>query len=294
MTSSFDLFLFSTEPQFIRPAVAAGVAGIIVDWEQRGKDERQEGARTQINRNTVEDLRTVRASTDARVICRINRPGEWTADEIEQALEAGTDEILLPMVRTVQEVKTVLDLVDERCGLGIMIETREAMASLDELARLPLARAYAGLNDLAIETRSANIFTLVADGAMARIREAFAGPFGFGGLTLPEGGSPIPCRLVMGELARLDCAFSVLRRSFHADIVGRCPSVAVPRIRAAMFAAFRRPPDVVRQEHEEFRAAVGAWKPRGLNSCASKCPSGRSIRLGWIRVVRDATRWWGR
>ena len=37
MSDRFDLFLFSTDVETIEPAVAAGVAGVVVDWERVGK-----------------------------------------------------------------------------------------------------------------------------------------------------------------------------------------------------------------------------------------------------------------
>jgi hypothetical protein len=271
------LILFSTCPAFIRQAVAAGVDAVLIDWEYSGKERRQASADTQINHDTVDDLRRVRACTDAHVICRINGRGEamtgevrqtieaeageppLAADEIEQAIGSGADELLLPMVRSVEEVELVLDQVAGRCGVGILIETVEAVELVEELARLPLSRVYVGLNDLAIERKSQNIFIPLIDGTLERIRRPFHVPFGFGGLTLPDRGYPIPCRLLIGELARLDCDFSFLRRSFHADIRGRDQAVEVPRIHDALSEAFRWPPGSVARNRSELHAAIASW-----------------------------------
>ena len=38
-----DLFLFTVHPAWGRDVVAAGAAGIVVDWERRGKARRQQG-----------------------------------------------------------------------------------------------------------------------------------------------------------------------------------------------------------------------------------------------------------
>jgi len=104
MSSFFELVLFSVDPNFIQKAVAAGVESILVDWEHLGKEERQKGFDTQINFQTVDDLIRVRQCTDARVICRINPPHPNTPREIEAAINAGADEIMVPMVRSVSEV----------------------------------------------------------------------------------------------------------------------------------------------------------------------------------------------
>jgi hypothetical protein len=261
----FTLTLFSTKPSFISLAVAAGVGEIIVDWERIGKVERQTGADTEIGFDVPADLRRVRAATEARVICRINSHGPTTAGEIEDAIDAGADEILLPMVRGLEEVQTVLQQIDKRCGVGILIETAEAVTKAEEFSSLPLSRIYVGLNDLAIERRLPNIFCSLIDGTVERIRRPFRIPFGFGGLTLPECGHPVPCRLLIGEMARMDCSFSFLRRSFHRDITGRDMVVEVPRILAAMRQARARlPREILRDRGELEKAVLGL---AGAESC---------------------------
>ncbi len=262
MPHPFQLLLFSTEPEFAQEAVAAGVDGIIVDWENIGKERRQVGADTQINYDTVDDLRRVRACTDALVLCRINACGPATATEVEKALDAGADELLLPMVTSVAQVESVLELVTGRCGVGILVETVQAVDLAEQFGRLPLSRVYVGLNDLAIQRGTRSIFAAVADGTVERVRRACSLPFGFAGLTLPEHGAPIPCRLLIGEMARLECDFSFLRRSFMADIHGRELGAEVPRIKAALDAAANRTPAVVTRHRKELLAAIEAW-PRG-------------------------------
>jgi len=274
----FELFLFCTEPGFIRRAVAAGVDGITVDWERLGKRERQATADTQINEDSLEDLRRVRNATSARVICRINSYGETTSTEVEEAIDAGADEILVPMVRSVAEVDAVLGFAGGRCGVGILIETVAATRICSDLARLPLSRVYLGLNDLAIERGTSNIFTAVTDGLVERAREAFRAPFGFAGLTLPDAGFPIPCRLLIGEMARLGCQFSFLRRSFHRDIEGRDPGVEIRRLRAALDAAQRQPRDELARNHAKLTAAILAWPEEVPQTAQPLMPHGQPAR----------------
>lgn len=258
MKTNFDLLLFSTNTHLIRKAVASGVAAIVLDWDQQGKEERQAGADTQINRDTLEDLRRIRPCTDAPIICRTNSYGPGTVHEIEDAIAFGADEILLPMVRTVSEVEQALRLIGGRCGLGIMVETIEAMQLADQLGQLPLKRVYVGLNDLAIARKTESIFTALIDGTIERIRPLFHVPFGLGGLTLPDRGYPIPCRLIMSELARLRCTFTVLRRSFYADTVQEEVGDAIKRILVSMDDALGRSEGDLMKEHEKFSNTVEA------------------------------------
>jgi hypothetical protein len=264
----FELFLFSTDPETVSRAAEAGVDGFIVDWESKGKEERQSGADTEINHDTPDDLRRVRSSTASRVVCRVNRPGPWTPGEIGEAVAGGADEILLPMVRSPGEVLDAIRVARGRCGVGILVETVDAVRCAPELARLPISRAYVGLNDLSIERKTTSIFEALTDGLVDSVRPFFGVPFGFAGLTLPDRGRPIPCQLLIGEMARLSCGFSFLRRSWRHDVLGRDPRVEVPRLKAALESARRRGAEAIARDRAGLFEAVtvavrGAAAPNG-------------------------------
>lgn len=245
MSAAFELLLFAVEPGLVREAVSAGIGGIVVDWERQGKWERQLGVDTEINEQTVGDLVRVRETAPCPVICRLNPCNGASAAEIESALIGGADEILVPMVRSPDEVERMLHLADGRCGVGILVETAQAVAAASALARLPISRVYVGLNDLAIDRGSTSIFDALLDGTVERVRPEFDAPFGFGGLTLPDRGSPIPCRHLIAEMVRLDCSFSFLRRSFRRDVAQQEVGAAIARIRDAIAAARARSPDAI-------------------------------------------------
>jgi hypothetical protein len=251
-----DLFLFTVDPAFGRDVVAAGAAGVIVDWERRGKARRQAGEGTQINGDTPDDLSRMRAATDGRLLCRVNGFGPWTSWEVDEAIARGADELLLPMVRTPEEVDRALDAVAGRCGLGILIETQDAVAGVRELARRPLSRVYLGLNDLRIDRRSDNLFVPLVDGTVDAVRAAVPGRFGVGGLTLPGGGAPVASTLLAAELVRAGTDFTFLRRSFTADMAGRDPFVEVPRLLGSVAALREAPRDVALARRREFVDAV--------------------------------------
>ena len=265
----FELFLFSTDPATVSRYTSAGVDGFVVDWESRGKEARQAGADTEINADTPEDLRRVRAGTDARVVCRVNPCGAWTPGEIEQAVAGGADEILLPMVRGPEEVLGAMRLAAGRCGVGILVETVDAVRRAAELARLPISRAYVGLNDLSIERKSRSIFEPLVDGLVDDIRPFFRVPFGLAGLTLPESGRPIPCRLLVAEMARLECGFSFLRRSWRRDVAGRDPRTELERVRTAIDDAGRRGEGEIARDRTELAGSVAVARDGGAGPEAS-------------------------
>ena len=252
-----DLFVFTVDPRFAAGCVDAGAAGVVVDWERRGKARRQAGEGTQINGDTPADLARVRAATDGRVVCRVNPAGPWTAAEVDLAVRLGADEVLLPMVRRPEEVDRALDAVAGRCGLGILVETQDGVDRVDELAARPLSRVYLGLNDLRIDRGSSVLFAPLVDGTADRVRAACSVPFGVAGLTRPDAGWPVPSRLLAGELARAGAAFTFLRRSFTADVEGRDLRVEVPRILADCASARRRTAGQVLADRVELLSAVG-------------------------------------
>ena len=258
---NFGLFLFSTEPDQIFDALAGGLTGVVVDREHRGKERRQAGFDTQINRNTLSDLIRLRSQTpEAHILCRISNSGnrELLVRDMEEALGAGADEILLPMVKTANEVEGAFSNLGTtgESKLGIMIETEQAVRSISDFSHLPLSRVYVGLNDLAIDRKSRNIFEALRDGTIDSVREQIEVPFGIAGLTLPNKGSPIPCRLLMAELARLRASFTFLRRSFLADTSGRNFGTACKAILDEMDLMFARPQHAIESDEQAFGRAV--------------------------------------
>ena len=145
-----------------------------VNLEWRGKEQRQVAWDTEINRDTADDLRLLAECGVPGRVCRLNRHGRWTADEVEEAVAADATQLLLPMVDTPSEVDSTLGLIDGRCDLGILVETEIGVGNADDLARLPLASVYVGLNDLAISRGSASIFDAVADGTVEALRQVFS------------------------------------------------------------------------------------------------------------------------
>jgi hypothetical protein len=57
-----DLLVFTADPVRAAAVVDAGAAGVILDWERRGKARRQQGQDTQINEDTAADLAAVRSA----------------------------------------------------------------------------------------------------------------------------------------------------------------------------------------------------------------------------------------
>lgn len=250
-----ELLLFTSDLALARRARAAGIDGFVLDWESRGKERRQQGADTEINRDTPADVARIAAVSDARRVVRVNALGPWTAGEIEAAIDAGATDILLPMVQTPVDVERFLAMVGGRVRAGILMETVSACRHAADIASLPLDLVYVGLNDLSIDRGTDTIFEPLRDGVALELRARFAGiPFGLGGLTVVDGGRPIACLDLMAELVRVGCDFTFLRRSFHRDTAGRDLDVEVARMQQHWARLGARTPAEVEADHRRFVA----------------------------------------
>lgn len=256
-----ELLLFSVNGEKVKQAVAAGVDGIIVDWENQGKKLRQENFDTQINFDTYEDLVHVRKLVPAgQLICRINGfSPDRTPEEIDLAIQGGADEIFLPMVTSAQEVGWVIDFVDKRAAVSILVETTFALVCLPELARLPIKRAYVGLNDLHIQQKSQNIFVPLIDGTVAMVRSHFTAPVGAGGVTHPDHGQPISSKYLINEYARIGLNFSFLRRSFLKDSQNIPMCEIFRNIKSAYAQASQRSIHQIDRDFTLLQKNVTAW-----------------------------------
>ncbi len=254
--AGFDVWLFTHDADYAASAVTAGVDGVVVDWEWRGKEFRQLGRNTEINHGTEDDLRAMRSAVKGRLACRINNLPRVRVREAMIAAELGADEVWLPMVRTIAEVEECLRALPGGCRLGVLAETPEALALAPEFNRLALVRVYLGLNDLWITSGRPQLFSALVDGAVERFRSQYRGVFGFGGITRPSCGSPVPCQLLLAEMVRLGCGFGVARRSFRRDAPREHLPAAVDEIKVAARALASRTPAAVADDRRKLEGWV--------------------------------------
>jgi hypothetical protein len=214
-----ELVLFETDPVRAIAARAQGISSFIFDVESRGKGDRQRNFDTDITASSLDELSTFVAMGGIRPICRLDSLHSKTADDVERAIAGGASELIFPMVYTVSEVEHLLSIVGTRVPFGIMIETKEILDCVPEISRMPLSRVYVGLNDLMISSGGSNLFQPMIDGTVDSIREQVGAlRFGVAGATRVDGGYPVPCRLLLADLARLGADFTMLRRSFRRDV----------------------------------------------------------------------------
>jgi len=194
-----------------------------------------------------------------RPICRLDSWHDGTPFDVDRAIACGASELIFPMVRTVAEVKHLLSLVAGRVPTGIMIETKEILDCVSEIGRMPLSRVYVGLNDLMISRGGLNLFEPMIDGTVDRIRRQIGAlRFGVAGATRVDGGFPVPFRLLLAELARLDVDFTMLRRAFRRDVKPDEIGPALRDISRLWQRLVARTPSETSRDHAAFTSIVAA------------------------------------
>jgi hypothetical protein len=216
------LTLWTDDPETARRADAAGIDRIGVDLDRLGKAQRQAGLATWISPHTVADLERLRpAVLRARLFVRTNPLHDASPREVERALAAGAQLLMLPMFRAAEEVARFVDLVGGRARVVALLETREAVDDVDAVVRVPgLDELHVGINDLALALGLHNRFAVLVSTAAERIARAVAEAglrLGIGGIgRLADTGLPIAPDLVYAQYPRLGATAALVSRSFLA------------------------------------------------------------------------------
>ena len=215
---ALELMYITNSPAVALIAEKNGVDRIWIDLETLGKEERQKNMNSVKSHHTLQDVEVIsNMLTKSECMVRINPWNENSVDEIEKVIVAGADRIMLPMWKTVEEADMFLTTVNRRIKTTLLLETKEAAESLDDILRLPLIdEIHIGLNDLHLSYGLTFMFELLANGTVEQLcaKMKSAGiKYGFGGVArIGEG--MLPAEKVIMEHYRLGSTRAILSRSF--------------------------------------------------------------------------------
>lgn len=229
---SLKLMYITNNPEVAKIAEDAGVDWIFVDMEFIGKDNRQGGLDTVQNHHTIEDIITIRnAVSKAMVLVRVNpihgtqKNGYFDSEhEIDAAVGAGANIIMLPFFHSLQEVSDFVGYVQKankrhrrEVKACLLLETPEAAILIDEILNVKgIDMIHIGLNDLHLAMGMKFMFQLLTDGIvdqLAKKIQAKGIPFGFGGIAGLSGGA-LPGSYILKEHYRLGSSMVIIGRSF--------------------------------------------------------------------------------
>ena len=214
------LMYITNNPKVASIAEKYGVDRIFVDLETLGKEERQHNMNTVKSHHTINDVAVIRkAISKAELLVRVNPINPLSKEEIDCVIENGADIIMLPMFETVSEVKEFIQFVNGRAKIMLLVETKKAMESLNDISRISgIDEIHIGLNDLHLQLNKRFMFELLSDGtveSMCKIlQKSPVKRYGFGGIARLDEGL-IPARHIIAEHYRLGSTMAILSRSFY-------------------------------------------------------------------------------
>jgi len=213
------LMLITNNPDLARKAIACDVDRIFVDLEINGKWERQGHRDTLISGHSIDDVAKVRAAIpDSELLVRLNPLHENTPKEIDAAIDAGADILMLPMFRDVREVTEFVACVGGRARIIPLVETVSAVNHFRSIVQLEeIDEIYIGFNDLHMEMNMKFMFEPLANGMMDKMAQQArdAGvEFGFGGIARMNEGL-LSGASVLSEHVRLGSRSVILSRTFQ-------------------------------------------------------------------------------
>ncbi len=254
--------LWTADLALARAALAAKIDMVGPDLEIIGKEARQAGTDSLISRHPVEVLADMRAAgVGPALFARCNPPAHALGAEIERLLDEGVRHLMVPMLRTPDEIAAVTRQVAGRARVIAMIEHADALPHVDAIAAVDGVDAlYVGTNDLGatlgMHSRFGAMLPDVLEpiaAAAARYQRSFAF-FGLG--RAGDASLPVPTELVFAEWARLNADFCLLARSFRASPATLAADIGDAR--AAIARSRYAPPGELDAAHREFVARCEA------------------------------------
>ena len=215
---SLCLMYITNMPSVALVAESNGVDRIWVDLEVLGKEERQKNMNCVKSHHTIEDVRKIaNVLTKAELMVRVNPWNAQSFSEIEQVVEAGAKRIMLPMWKTLAEVREFLKAVNGRVATTLLLETKEAVEIIDDVLSEPLVdEIHIGLNDLHLSYGKSFMFELLSDGTVDFLCDKMRKKgiaYGFGGVARLGAGMLSAEKIIM-EHYRVGSTRAILSRSF--------------------------------------------------------------------------------
>lgn len=218
--TNIKLFLITNSTFTIKQADRYGVDRIFIDMEYIGKEERQKGLDTVKNHHTISDIiaaKKILSKSD--LLVRINPIHGNSHNEIDCAISAGADYLMLPMFKTLNEVKEFINYVNKRVKTILLLETKEGLEIIDSILEFGgFDELYIGLNDLHLSLNQKFMFEPLAIGIVGSIAQKCHNkgiPFGFGGIS-KLGDGVLPSQYILAEHKKIGSSMAILSRGFLA------------------------------------------------------------------------------
>lgn len=238
---SFILTVITKSVEIAGFAEDCGINRIGVDLERLGKEQRQQGLGTRLSDHTLADLRQIAAVVSKnKLFARLNPLNENTQREIDEAINAGAQFLMLPYFESALDVDRFVRFIDERATPIALVETAPALVRVREVMQVSgLAEVMIGLNDLRLSLGVQSHFEVLCSPLMDMVAGEAAKlklPLTIGGIAPPSTQHlPVPADLVLAQYPRLQARGAWLARSsFEPEVTSDSLKAAVHAIRTRL------------------------------------------------------------
>jgi hypothetical protein len=218
---NFKLIQICNTIEDVLLAQEVGIDRIMIDLEIKGKKKRQKNLDSVISNHSYNDIKNLRRLIKtSELMVRINPLNKYSQSEIKKVIDLGADRIMLPMFRSKNEVKQIINFINGQVPLTLLLETSTAVLRLSNILELKgIDDVHIGLNDLHIDFKLQNMFEIfntgLLDFAVKKLHKAKV-PFGIGGISR-IGDGEIPSNLILSEHKRLGSSRVIISRSFFKN-----------------------------------------------------------------------------
>ena len=216
-----EFWIILNSPELAIYCLENGVNRIFLDLEKIGKIERQGHLNTWITDHQETDIIRLRnCLPKGKLIVRLNPWNSKSISEIEFAINNGADFLMLPMIKSYDEISSFSSAVSNQIPIIPLIETAESLDLIPKIIKLQgVKELYIGLNDLRLSLGYKFIFEPLVYNLLenpSKILNYENIPWGFGGIAR-IGQGLIPAELIIGEHVRLGSNRLILSRTFYGN-----------------------------------------------------------------------------
>jgi len=212
-----NYIVFSNSPTLASIVEQTVIDTFFVDIEILGKHERQGHTSSLISGHNIHDVKLLRPYFKRTALAvRINPLHSGTPDEISQIIRLKADGVMLPMFKQIDEVEILQDNAGDSLFIDLLVETPEALATLDQLPYENVRFIHFGINDLSLAYGFNHLYSTLYHPdfveACAFLRQKGI-PFGIGGVGHVNA-KPYSPLLVLSSYLYLGASRTILSRSF--------------------------------------------------------------------------------
>ena len=217
-----QFWIINNKPDIAEYVLQKGVNRIFLDLERIGKFERQGHLNTWKTSHKEEDIGQLKKIVPkGKLMVRLNKLNENSKTEINNAIRGGADWLILPMIKSIDDIEKFCSYVSLRVPVIPLIETKESIKLLPKIIKIEgIKEIYIGLNDLSLSLGSKFLFEPLANNILENASELLNYhkiPWGFGGIAR-YGEGLLPAEKILGEHVRLGSSRLILSRTFVRNL----------------------------------------------------------------------------